>query len=35
VVEESFKLMTIFNVESILASVGSLSQCLYKSESLS
>ena len=35
VVEESFKLMTVFVVESVLTSVGSLSQCIYKSESLS
>jgi hypothetical protein len=35
VVEESFELMAVFNVELVLASVGNLSQCLYKSESLS
>jgi hypothetical protein len=35
VVEESFELMKVFNVESVLASVGSISPFLYKFESLS
>jgi hypothetical protein len=34
VVEESVVLMVVFNVESVLASVGSLSRSPYKSESL-